>query len=250
MPPQTRFTQASIDFLNLATRQKKPEWIEKNRDQYQDVLVAPMRELVTELAKNLRAEAPGYRFPTRSFARLKRPDRSPTESLYRDYVHSSVSRDSESLYDSLPNLYFHFADGDFYTAGGLYMPGSDQTKHIRSWVAKDPSLFEALFEDAEFTSRFKAFGTERMLKTKPRDYPIDHPMIHWLKLSGWYVWRPLTKKVVLSKNLLEVVTDDWREVLKLNRILDRYITTWPTARTEATEIGALPVIKRPIGDWE
>jgi uncharacterized protein (TIGR02453 family) len=248
-----RFNQASIDFLNKAARQKKTDWLDKNREEYQEVLVEPMRALMEAVAKNLRAEAPGYRFPTRNFARIKRSWESEENmGPYRDWFHTSLSRDSESRYESLPNLYFHFADNDFHSAGGHYLPSADQTKHIRSWIAHDPSELEDLLEDKAFKKIFKeGLGTERMLKTKPRDYPVDHPKFDWLRLSAWYVWRNIPKKIVLSKNFADVLTEDWRQVLRLNRILDKYTSTWPTARTESNMIDLLPNVKqRPLGDWD
>ncbi len=221
------FTQASVDFLNRAARQKKSDWLERNQDEYQEVLVEPMRELMKTLAKNLRELTPGYRFPVRGFARIKTSWDSENKKIYRDWFHTSVSRDSESRYDSLPNLYFHFADGDFHSAGGLYMPSAKQTKHIRKWIDRDPSRLEELLADKSFNKIYKELGTERVLKTKPRDYPLEHPHFDWLRLSGWYVWRPITKKIALSKNLASVLTEDWRQVLRLNAILDFYTTSWP-----------------------
>jgi hypothetical protein len=107
------------------------------------------------------------------------------------------------------------------------MPSADQTKHIRKWIADDASALEELLEDRDFKKVFKELGTERMLKTKPRDYAIDHPKIDWLKLSAWYVWRPIPQKVLFSKKLDEVLIEDFRQVLRLNRILDLYIKSWP-----------------------
>lgn len=228
MPTQTSFTEASLKFLKKAAKQKKADWLDKNWDEYQEVLVEPMKELMTVVARELRGETPGYRFPRAGFARIKRSWESEgNDGPFRDWFHVSVSRDSKSRYDSLPNLYFHFADNDFHTAGGLYVPSADQTKHIRKWIDKDPSELEALLADPDFKKRFKGLGTERVLKTKPRDYPIDHPRFDWLRLQGWYVWRYVTPKQALSKKLADVIVEDWRQVLRLHRILDRWITTWP-----------------------
>jgi uncharacterized protein (TIGR02453 family) len=227
------FSAKSFRFLKLAARQKKEVWLENNWDEYQEVLVQPMKALVAEVAKTLGSEAPGYRFPRVGFARIKsysgwEEESGRKPSVFRDWIHFSASRDSGSRYESCPNLYFHFAEGDVYTAGGLYMPSADQTKHIRKWIDQDPSELEALLEDSAFKKVFKkGLGTERVLKTKPRDYPLEHPRIDWLKLSGWYVWRPIPQKQALSKGLAKIVIDDFRQVLRLNRLLDRYTSTWP-----------------------
>lgn len=234
--PTPHFTQASIDFLNRAAKQKKLDWLDRNEEEYQEVLVAPMKELMTSVAQNLRNLAPGYRFQTRGFARIK-TSWEKNNKPFRDWFHVSVSRDSESRYDSLPNLYFHFSDGEFYSAGGLYVPSAKQTKHIRKWIDHDPSQLETLLLDSKFKRIFKELGTERVLATKPRDYDRDHPYFEWLRLSAWYVWRSIPKKIVLSKNLASVLTEDWTQVLRLNSILDFYTTNWPRV---ATTLDTLP----------
>ncbi|MBS1958071.1 MAG: DUF2461 domain-containing protein [Bdellovibrionales bacterium] len=228
MPVQKFFNKDSIAFLNKATRQKKLDWLDKNKAEYKEVLVEPMKELMQTVAKELRGEAPGYRFPKMGFARIKRSwDNAQEKGPFRNWFHVSVSRDSESRYDSLPNLYFHFSDKDYYTAGGLYVPSADQTKHIRKWIDKDPSQLETLLKDREFKKHYIGLGTERVLKTKPRDYPIDHPRFDWLRMQAWYVWRYVPAKQALSRNLADVIIADWRQVLRLNRILDQWTTTWP-----------------------
>ena len=226
MATNAHYSKKSIDFIAKAARQKKANWLDLNREEYDEVLVQPTKEIITNVAKELQKEAPGYRFPNRQFARLKR-GADQSKGPFRDWVGVSITRDSGSRYEDLPYLYFHLSEEDQFTAGGLYMPSADQTKHIRKWIADDASALEELLEDRDFKKVFKELGTERMLKTKPRDYAIDHPKIDWLKLSAWYVWRPIPQKVLFSKKLDEVLIEDFRQVLRLNRILDLYIKSWP-----------------------
>lgn len=244
-----RFSQASLDFIVRASKQKKKEWLDKHRSEYKDVLVSPMRELMEKVSIALRPHAPGYRFPKRNHARIRRgAEGAEAHGPFRDWVGVSVSRDSESRYEGNPNLYFHFAEGreEILSAGGLYVPSADQTKHIRSWIDKDPSLLEGLLEDKKFGKHFpKGLGDERKLKTKPRDYPQDHPRIEWLKLSGWYVWKPYSKKEFFSKNFSELLIADWAEVLRLNKILDIYISSWPGSKS----IDILPLARPFQDDW-
>jgi len=228
MSTSSRFSQDSIDFITKASRQKKAEWLDKNKDEYQIVLVEPMRELMEKVSTALKPEAPGYRFPTRQHARIRR-GADQSMGPFRDWIGAHVGRDSGSRYEDLPSLYFQLADGheEIFSAGGLYMPSADQTKHIRKWIDQDPSALEELLVDRDFKKVFKGLGQERVLKTKPRDYPIDHPKIEWLKLSAWYVWRPISKKVLFSKDFSKVLIEDWHQVLRLNRVLDQYTQSWP-----------------------
>jgi uncharacterized protein (TIGR02453 family) len=249
MSATPRFSKASLEFIEKASRQKKKEWLEKNRAEYERVLVEPMRAVMDYASKMLKPEAPGYRFPNRNTARITRgADNAALYGPFRDWIGTSISRDSGSRYEGCPNLYVSIANGheEILSAGGLYMPSADQTKHIRSWIDKDPSKLEELVEDKNFRKIYKELGQERKLKTKPRDYPLDHPKIEWLKLSGFYVWRPFTKKQLFSKEFADLLVQDWTQVLRLNRVLDEYTTTWPKAQA----IDVLPLAKPFQDDWE
>ena len=248
-PSSQRFSQASLDFIAKASRQKKKDWLEKNRAEYEEVLVLPMKNVMEHVSRHLKPEAPGYRFPNRNTARITRgADGAAIHGPFRDWVSTSVSRDSGSRYEGCPNLYFHISNGheEILSAGGLYMPSADQTKHIRSWIDKDPSKLEALFEDKAFKKCFPELGDERVLKTKPRDYPIDHPRIEWLKLSGFYVWKPFTKKELFSKGFPDLLLEDWTQILKLNRVLDHFTASWP--KVEAVD--AIPQARAFQDDWD
>lgn len=241
------FSQATIDFIEKAGRQKKADWLDKNREEYEAVILNPMKDLMQATHLALKEEARGYHFPLRNLGRLKRNADSAKEGKpFRDWIGVSVSRDSGSRYESCPNLYFSVDHEDILTAGGLYMPSADQTKHIRKWIDQDPSALEELLEDAKFKKVYKELGTERMLKTKPRDYPVDHPKFNWLKLSGWYVWRPIRKKDFFSKNFAELVIADWRQVLRLNAVLDQYTSSWPKAHG----LDVMPTVTKRELDWD
>jgi len=245
-----RFSKQSLDFIRKASRQKKHEWLDRNREEYEEVLVEPTRALMEAVGRDLRREAPGYRFPTRSFARIRRSaDRAKAQGMYKDWIGIQVSRDSGSMFEDLPGLYLHFSAKEVFTAGGLYMPSSRQVKQIRAWIAEDASALEKLLKDRKFRSRFKELGDERKLKTFPRGYPEDHPRIEWLKLTGWYVWRAVPKREFFSPRFHEILAGDWRQVLRLNAVLDRYLASWPGGSARRG-LETYEGIQAPRVDWE
>lgn len=257
MAASHRFSQASIDFIVKASRQKSRRWLDKNREQYERVLVEPMRELLESVERALRAEARGYRFPRRGFARILRsPEGAREHGPFRDWIGVAVSRESTSRYEGPPNLYFHISEDEgIFSAGGLYMPSARQTRQIRKWIAEDPSLLEGILRDRTFRKRFpEGLGRERVLKTKPRDYPTDHPRIEWLKLSGFYVWREIGKRELFSREFADLLIQDWHQCLRFNAVLDRYTASWPKERLGSAPPvqGDLPLPEaRPfLDDWE
>ena len=243
----TPFSAQTVAFIGKAKKQKRPEWLDENKAEYEQVIQNPMRALMEYAAKELKEETKAYRFPLRNVARLRRSaERAAVAGPYRDWIGVSVSPDSKSRYDSLPNLYFHIDEEDVLSAGGLYMPSAGQTRNIRAWIDHDPSRLDELFADRKFKKFYPDFGRERVLKTKPRDYPLDHPRIDWLKLSGWYVWKGFTKKEFYSKEFPALLVEHWRQVLRLNKILNDYIIEMP----KKTGIAAMPAFQAPKLDWE
>jgi uncharacterized protein (TIGR02453 family) len=246
----TRFSQKTLDFLDRAARQKNPNWLEKHRDQHQEVVVEPTRQFALEVAQLVRPHARNYHFPTRGFGRLRRSgDRARKYgAIFRDYVGISGSRDSGSRFEDLPGLYFHYSSGhqNIFSAGGLYTASAQQVRRIRMWIDQDPSDLQSVLKSRSFAKVFpEGLGEERKLKTKPRDYAIDHPRIELLKLTGYYVWRPIPKRDFFSARLPEIVAADWIQVLRLNAVLDQYISSVPRDPV-AERFGE---IRAPQVDW-
>lgn len=224
----SRLSQKSLDFIAKASKQKSPAWIEKNEAEYHDVLVEPVAHLAREVSRQLRGIAPAYRFPTRGFARLRRSSqRAQAQGTYKDWVGIHVSRESGSRYEDLPNLYFHLSPEDQFSAGGLFMASAGQVRRMRSWIDQDPRQLEQLLADPAFKKVYPELGIEKQVKTFPRGFPKDHPRIDWLKLTGYYVWRPIPKKVLFSSSFPEILAADWKQVLRLNSLLDDWISREP-----------------------
>lgn len=243
-----RFTQASLDFLEKAGKQKNPKWIENRLDEYETLILAPMKALVIEASMILKMEYPAYTFPTRMIGNIKRNSvKAEAKGPFKNFLTFNGSRDSGSMYVELPSLHMMISKEEIFIAGGLYMANAKQTKRIRQWVDKKPEKLEALFQDKNFTASFKELGRDHEVKTKPRDYPLDHPRISWLKLTGWYVWRPISKKELFGGNLAKIVVRDWEQALRFNDVLDFWLENHPTSDEPEEKFEK---IYRPVFDWD
>ena len=225
-----RFSQATLDFLALAQKQKKVEWLEKHQDDYQNFVVSPMKALAEQVSAVLELEFKSYKFKKRNIGNIKRPaDRAQDKGPFKDFLTFSADRDSGSRYEDLPSLYFMLSprEGEIFSAGGLYMSSHSQTKKIRQWIDLKPEALLDLFKDKNFSKLYKNLGDEPKLTTKPRDYPMDHPRIEWLKLTGFYVSRAIPKKELFSGSFAEILIRDWKEAMRFNNLLDDWIQRSP-----------------------
>ena len=95
MATQSRYTQKSIDFIVKASKQKKSEWLDKNREEYEEVLVQPTKELITNIAKALDSEPDTNARIRALYRKVLARDPSPKETeIAKSYLAQS----------DLPNL--------------------------------------------------------------------------------------------------------------------------------------------------
>ncbi len=227
------FSSKTLEFLALAGRQKNAAWLDKNQSRYEDLVLLPMKALATNVTSVLEMEFPAYKFKKRNIGNLKRPaNRIDDKGPLKDFMTLNGDRDSGSRFEELPSLYFMVSPrpDEIFSAGGLYMANASQVKRIRQWIDAKPDALVKLFKDREFGKLFTDLGDDHKLKTKPRDYPIDHPRIEWLKLTAYYVWRPIPKKELYSKDLANILIRDWRQVMRLNDLLDQWLKDSPEAK--------------------
>lgn len=249
----SRFSAKSLEFLALAGKQKSVSWLEKNQAQYEDLVLNPMKALALNVTSVLEMEFPAYKFKKRNIGNLKRPaTRALDKGPLKNFMTLNADRDSGSRFEDLPSLYFMVSPNpdEVFSAGGLYMASASQVKRIRQWIDARPAALEALFKDKTFGKLFGDLGDDHKLKTKPRDYPLDHKHIEWLKLTAYYVWRPIPKKELYSSELAHLLIRDWREAMRLNNLLDEWLKSSPGTAPVSVEATSGRPHGLPAFDWD
>jgi uncharacterized protein (TIGR02453 family) len=223
-----RFSDRTLKFLLKASRQKRTDWLERNRAEYETVLLEPLKHLAATLKTQLAPIAPGYHFPQKGIGRLRRPAHRVEggRDLYKSWMAYSASVPAESRFDHNPNLFFliHPEDKDdsVLVAGGLYMPSSRQVRAIREAIAQDASAFDQLFASKEFVRCFKGgFSKEKISSRVPRGFDPNHPRMDWIRLQAFFVWRRYSLREIGSPKFASLVVRDWKQILRLNELLDQ-----------------------------
>jgi uncharacterized protein (TIGR02453 family) len=223
------FSEKTLKFIKKASRQKRADWLERNRSDYEAYLLEPLQNLALHLKTELASEATGYHFPQKGIGRIKRPAHRAEEwGVFKDWISYAAARPRVSRFDHNPNLFFMIHPDDakegILVAGGLYMPSSRQLRSIREAIAQDASAFDRLFAKKDFSRCFKGgFSDEKISTRCPRGFEPNHPRMNWLKLQAYFVWRPYSKKEFKSSEFASLVARDWRQILHLNELLDQAI---------------------------
>jgi uncharacterized protein (TIGR02453 family) len=229
--PAPTFSRETLPFVIRASRQKRPDWLDRHREEYERLVIQPMQAIARHLKAELASEANGYHFPQRGLGRLKRSQSAALEygRPFRDYLSYTARRPAKSRFDHNPSifLFIYPADGEgdeVLLAGGLYMPSSRQLKSIRQAIATNAKPFDRLFASPAFAARFpEGFSDERKSKRVPRGFDANHPRIEWLKLQGYFVWRSYKPRDYTSKKFGELLVKDARQILRLNDLLEQAI---------------------------
>jgi len=135
-------------------------YFEAHRRQYETEVRGPMEELAAELSPDLG--------PVKIF-RINRDVRfSADKSPYKANVAAVVGR-----------LYIHLDARQFFVATGAHMPGNPWLVRYREAVAGPAGADLARVVEAARAAGLDVGGNS--LKTAPRGYPADHPLIELLR---------------------------------------------------------------------
>lgn len=214
-------------FRGLARRNEKP-WFEAHRDDYEQHVRGPMRELVEELDVRLARFAPEIvGDPRRSIFRINRDirfsrDKSPYKThigawFYHRDASRKVGQDGEG---GSAGFYVQIAPGDSFTGGGIWMPPRPALTRIRDAIAENSRAFARIADHPSLRRRLGGLTREDALKRTPRGYAPDHPAATWLRLQSFTAGRTLSDTEALSPRLATLLERQFRLLLPLVRWLN------------------------------
>jgi uncharacterized protein (TIGR02453 family) len=159
-------------FAGLEVDNSKTYW-QKNKERYEQLVRAPMEELIDELA------------PEWGDGRIFRP--------YRDVRFSSDKSPYKTQIGAMIGAgYLQMSADGLGVGSGMWEMAPDQLERYRQAVSADRSgaALERIVTTAT-AAGLKVTGHEE-LKTAPKGYPKDHPRIELLRHKGLITWRDWT----------------------------------------------------------
>lgn len=218
------FSPAALTFLRALARNNRKEWFEANRERYDDQIKRPLLALIEEVDVRLAAFAPEIIGSKKSLFRIHRDVRfSKDKRPYKTHAacwfyHRDAGRavgGNAALGGA--GFYFHFAPGDVFTGGGVWMPPRPVLLRIRDAIAEAPELFSGIVTARAFKRRFGGLEQEHMLQRMPRGFAPDHPAGDWLRYQSFTAGRALAESDLGSARLIEVLVKDFEVMLPFVR---------------------------------
>lgn len=216
-PPFPGFDRIAFTFLRDLKRNNEREWLTPERKKiYQDHLLEPARQLLSELRARFEAERlPFAPDPKSGIMRLYRDTRfSKDKRPFKTNLGATVPFVGESR-DGIGN-YLHIAPGECFYGGGAWAVEPVQLKRLRAAIDRDPKRVRAILSRVE-----KKFGPVEgeSLKRAPAGYAEDHPEIDLLKMKQMFVSAKFDDKLAGSPELVDWIVDMTRASVEFNQFL-------------------------------
>ncbi len=194
----------ALDFYEGLEAYNSKTYCNEHRDVYETSVRGPVIALAETLSADFGHVNVFRPYRDLRFSRDKRP--------YKEHQGATVG----------PH-YFHVDAAGLFAATGYYQMSSDQLTRYRDAV-DDEKSGPAL---ASIVARVRGAGYEvggGQLKTKPRDYPADHPRIELLRHKALVAWVNFgAPDWLTTPEAADRIAAAWRDMRPLQAWLDDHV---------------------------
>ena len=211
---------ALFEFLSDLQQHNHRDWFAENRQRYEQDVREPVVQWLQQWVTPLARSAPFLSVvPTKSRGSLMRIHRdtrfSRDKTPYKTNVGISLRHQGDGDIHG-PGVYVHLAPEECFVGAGCWRPDREVLRAIRNAIDDDPKAWKRS-QGSKFRQYFELAGDQ--LKTSPRDYPKDHPMIEDLRRTDFIGVAMLTREDVLADDATDRVIERIRAARPFIRFL-------------------------------
>jgi uncharacterized protein (TIGR02453 family) len=202
------FNENTFKFLKELSNNNNRDWFNDNKARYEQDVREPSLAFIRAMAPELARFAP-------HFVAIDKKVGGSLMRVYRDIRYSKnkmpyktnigiqfrheLGRDVHA-----PGLYLHIEADEVFVGAGIWHPGSDTLKKIRTYIDVHPTRWEDGRDEAGFTKVYSLAGDS--LVRAPKGYEVDHPMIEDLKRKDFIGVAPLIPELILQDDLVGLIS--------------------------------------------
>ncbi len=200
-------------FFRDLEKNNRRDWFGARKEVFETQIRGPMIELVRLLNEGLRSFAAEHvaEEPAKLIYRIYRDTRfSNDKTPYKTHIgatfaHRNLPRHGGAGY------YFEVSHRYVGIAGGVYMPGPEELRAIRTAIAGDAKGFLGIVEARKIQRLFGPLQGERLRRLpKPWQEHADDPAAAYLKFKQFYWWVELPASLALTARLPGVLLRHFR----------------------------------------
>ncbi len=187
-------------FLHQLKRHNDRQWFERNKKRYLKEVREPLLAFVESFGPRLEKISPHVVADPRpvggSVFRIHRDlrfskDKRPYKTHAGIYFNHALGKQLDA-----PGFYLHLEPGNCFFASGLWHPGTEALRALRSAIVAKPLRWRRILSARGFRERFHLSG--RSLQRTPRGFEPDHPLIEDLKRRDFVLEAPLSEAEVCA----------------------------------------------------
>lgn len=214
----------TLEFFRELRENNHKEWFDQNRNRYEKVK-KDYHRLVEKLLLRMQKFDPSLahlQIKDCTF-RINRDIRfSKDKTPYK--THRSIIMSPHGKRMEYAAYYVHLDEKEgSFAGGGIYMPGSEALKKIRTEISAFHEDFEKILADKDFVQTYDGLDREeKMVLTRPpKGYRADHPAIELLKFKSFTASATLSKKWLSDPRGIDEVVEILKKVKPLNDFINR-----------------------------
>ena len=219
--PSSVISPRLFKFLRDLEKNNHRDWFNENKERYHQDVLDPAVELVAQLEKPLARSAPMLRAVAKrhggSIMRIYKDTRfSKDKTPYKTNVGISLRHEADSNIHA-PGAYIHLDSQECFVGVGCWRPAKETLAAIRAAIDDSPKSWIRARDHKGFAECFELAGEK--LKTSPRNYPRDHPMIEDLRRIDFIGIAPISPGEVTRSDCVEIILDRIKRARPLMRFL-------------------------------
>lgn len=216
------FPKDFFAFLSELKENNNRGWFEANKSRFRDSVQAPMSAFIA-------AMAPGIARISKHFIADPRPNGGSMFRIYRDVrfskdkrpykVHAACHfRHAGGRDVHAPGYYMHFAPGEVFFGGGLWVPRPEALAKVRGQIAQKAAAWKKVVGDRNFRSHFGGVRGDGLVRP-PRGFDPGHPFIEDIKRRSFYAMHEATSKLAMTSSLVDEVAGSFAALAPLMSFL-------------------------------
>lgn len=207
------FSAQSFQFLEELSKNNNRPWFNAHKQRYEDTIRSPALALIEAMQPNIQHISPHMSATAKkiggSLMRVYRDvrfakDKTPYKTNIGIQFKHRCAKDVHA-----PAFYLHISNQECFLAAGIWRPSGTALASIREMISDNPQSWKNITQEKSFQSAFELSG--QSLKTYPRGYSKDHPMIHDLKRKDFIAIQAISREQVLDPLFMETLSDSYQQ---------------------------------------
>lgn len=227
------FPAEGMRFFRTLARNNRREWFQPRKQIYDELVKAPMAELVGALCGEMMRFAPDYvADPAKAIYRIYRDTRfSKDKTPYKTHIAAVFPRRGMEKHGAA-GLYFSVSAKEIEVAGGVYMPGPDTLRAIRTYLAEHHEEFRRIIRQRQLRTLMGEMHGEQLSRV-PKGFASDHPAADLIRFKQWLFYVTIDPALATTPKLLPEVRKRFQAMTPFVDFLNR-----PLVQARRKDVGS------------